>query len=217
MMRRRRTARQARWKWVTGRTAPVASAINSQTGMALITPRAQRVIDLLDLGHGERYVDIGCGTAAYAHLLAVKAGREEPPCCLDLVPGPNVDAVAWPEHLPLADRSVDVLTSLYYLRRFDDDVAHGFGGELARVLAPGGRALVLEVAPVENAWLERLHRKVLSPGCGEVDLRGWGRMAALFTECGFDAIDLVNVGPFLLPPIPRIGVLLRRAPEPAEA
>ena len=44
-----------------------------------------------------------------------------------------------------------------------------------------------------------------------VDLRGWGRLAALFTEVGFDAIDLVNVGPFLLPPIPRVGVLLRRA------
>jgi hypothetical protein len=43
-------------------------------------------------------------------------------------------------------------------------------------------------------------------------LRGWGRLAALFTECGFDAIDLVNAGPFILPPIPRVGVLLRRAP-----
>jgi hypothetical protein len=35
----------------------------------------------------------------------------------------------------------------------------------------------------------------------------------MFTECGFDAIDLVNVGPFLLPPISRVGVLLRRAPD----
>jgi hypothetical protein len=45
-----------------------------------------------------------------------------------------------------------------------------------------------------------------------VDLRGWGRLAALYTEAGFDAIDLVNLGPFLVPPIPRVGVLLRKAP-----
>ena len=119
--------------------------------------------------------------------------------------------MAWPEHLPLADASVDVVTCLYFMRRLDDDVAHGFGGELARILAPGGRALVLEIAPVKSQLLDRWHRKLVAGGCAEVDLRGWGRLAALFTECGFDAIDLVNMGPFLLPPVPRVGVLLRRA------
>ena len=179
--------------------------------MALITPRAARIVELLELAQGKRYVDIGCGTSAYAHLLARRAGLEGPPLTLDLAPGPGpVDALAWPESLPLADGSVDCLTSLYFIRRFDDDVVHGFGGELARVLAPGGAALVLEVAPVKSDRLDRLHRQLLAPGCVEVDLRGWGRLAALFTECGFDAIDLVNVGPFLVPPIPRVGVLLRR-------
>jgi SAM-dependent methyltransferase len=181
--------------------------------MAAITPRADRIVSLLELAPGKRYVDIGCGTAALAHLLARRAGLNEPPVCLDITaegPGP-VDAIGWPEHLPLADESVDALTTLYFMHRFDDDVVHGFGGELARVLAPGGGALVLDVAPVKNARLDALHRKLLAPGCAEVDLRGWGRLAALFTECGFDAIDLVNIGPFLVPPIPRAGVLLRRA------
>ena len=178
--------------------------------MAIITPRPERIIDLLELGPGKRYVDIGCGTAAYADLLAQRAGMNEQPIAFDIAPAPGIDAVAWPEHLPLADESVDCLTSLYFIRRFDDDVVHNFGGEVARVLAPGGAALILEVAPVRNERLERLHRKLISPGCNEVDLRGWGRLAALFTECGFDAIDLVNVGPFVFPPIPRVGVLLRR-------
>jgi SAM-dependent methyltransferase len=213
MMRRRRTARRERWEWVTGPTAPLARAINSQAGMAAITPRVERIISLLELRPGKRYLDIGCGTAAFAHLLARRAKLVEPPVCLDLVaePGP-VDIVGWPERLPLADESWDAITCLYFLRRFDDDVAHAFGGELARILAPGGHALVLEVAPVENAWLNNLHTRLLSGGCGQTDLRGWGRLAALFTECGFDAIDLVNVGPFLFPPIPRVGVLLRMAP-----
>jgi hypothetical protein len=70
----------------------------------------------------------------------------------------------------------------------------------------------MEVAPVVSDGLNRLHTRLLGAGCAEVDLRGWGRLAALFTECGFGAIDLVNVGPFFFPPIPRVGVLLRQFP-----
>jgi ubiquinone/menaquinone biosynthesis C-methylase UbiE len=212
VIRRRRTIRQKRANWVFGRTAPLARAINSQTAMAAITPRVQRIISLLELGPGKRYLDIGCGTAAFAHLIAARAGMDEPPVTMDLVPGPGpVELVASPEHLPFADASFDCITSLYYIRRFDDDAVHAFGNELLRILAPGGSALIVEVAPVRSGLLNRLHRKLLSAGCAEVDLRGWGRLAALFTEVGFDAIDLVNVGPFLFPPIPRVGILLRRA------
>lgn len=212
MMRRRRTAIQVRRDWAHRLPARLLA---SQPAAALITPRAARLIDLLELGPGRRYVDIGAGTAAYAHLLAARAGLEEPPLCLDLAapPGP-VDAIAWPENLPLRDQSVDALSCFYFMHRFDDDVVHGLAGELSRVLAPGGSALMVDVAPVESSLLNRLHRRLISPGCPEVDLRGWGRLAALFSECGFDAIDLVNTGPFLLPPVPRVGVLLRRAPTP---
>ncbi len=213
MIRRRRTARLAREKWYSGRSAYLARAINSQAGMSAITPRVDRIIDLVGLAPGKRYLDIGCGTAAFADLIAARAGLEEPPLTLDItaVPG-RIDAVAWPEQLPLADASFDAITSLYFLRRFDDDVVRAFGMELGRVLAPGGSALVMEVAPVRNGALNRLHTKLLSAGCGQVDLRGWGRLVALFSEAGFDALDLVNVGPFLVPPIPRVGVLLRRRP-----
>ena len=214
-MRRRRETRQARERWVFGATAPVARMVASQVAMALITPRVARIIDLIDLKPGKRYADIGCGTAAFAHLIAARAGCDEPPVTLDLAAGPGpVDAVVLPEHLPLRDDSVDALTCLYYIRRFDDDAVHALGSEIQRVLAPGGAALVMEVAPVKSQLLERFHRWLLRPGCRDVDLRGWGRLAALFTEVGFDAIDLVNVGPFLVPPVPRVGVLLRRADAP---
>jgi len=210
-MRRRRAAITAREAWIAGPSAYAARLLNSQAGMALATPRAQRVIDLLELRPGRRYLDIGCGTAAYAHLLAQRAGLEEPPVTLDIASGPGpVDIIGWPERLPFRDESFDCISTLYFLRRFDDDVCRAFASEIGRILAPGGRALVLEVAPVRSAWLNRLHARLLSFGCAEVDLRGWGRLAALFTEAGFDAIDLVNAGPFIAPPIPRVGVLLRR-------
>lgn len=211
-MRRLRAVREQRWRWVFGRTGWFARAINSQTGMAAVTPRVQRIISLLELTHGKRYLDIGCGTSAFAHLVAARAGMEEPPVTMDLVPGPGpAELLGAPEHLPFTDESFDCITSLYYIRRFDDDAVHAFGNELRRILAPGGSILVLEVAPVKFGLLNRLHRKLLSFGCTEVDLRGWGRLAALFTEVGFDGIDLVNVGPFLFPPVPRVGILLRRS------
>ena len=208
-MRRRRSAIATRRAWAkTG----WAAIVESQSVLALKTPRVGRVIDLLELGPGKRYLDIGAGTAPYAHLVARRAGLREPPYCLDITAtrGP-VDAIVWPEQLPLRDASFDAVTCFSFVSRFDDDVVHGFAEEISRILAPGGAALMLEIAPVKSERLNALHRRLLSPGRAEVDLRGWGRLAALFTECGFDAIDLVNLGPFLLPPIPRVGVLLRRA------
>ncbi len=213
-MRRRRAARQAREGWVFGKTGPVARAINSQAAMAAITPRVARVISLLELAPGRRYLDVGCGTAAYAHMVGERAGLVEPPVTVDLAAGPGpVDLLGWPEKLPFRDDSFDAISSFYFLRRFDDDVTHAFAEEIARVLAPGGSALVMDLAPVKSERLNRLHSRLVAPGCAQVDLRGWGRLAALFTEVGFDAIDLVNVGPFVFPPVPRVAVLLRLAPR----
>lgn len=216
MIRRRKTVRRQRERWLSGPLRPLARALDSQTAMAAALPRIDRAIDILELGPGRRYLDIGCGTGKFAHLLAARAALHEPPLCMDITPiVPPVDVVAWPEKLPFADASFDVITSFYLMRRFDDDVTHAFAEEISRVLAPGGAALMVEFAPVRNALLDRLHRRLVSGGVPEVDLRGWGRMAALLTECGFDAIDLVNLGPYALPPIPRVAVLMRHAPDGA--
>lgn len=216
-MRRRRAAISARERWTTGKSSYLARALNSQSLMALATPRVQRIIDLLDLCPGRRYLDIGCGTGAFADLIASKAGLEEPPVTMDIIgePGP-VDVTGWPEKLPFRDASFDCITSFYFVRRFEDDVCRAFAEEVSRVLAPGGSALILDFAPVRSGFLNRLHTRLTGFGCAEVDLRGWGRLAALYTEVGFDAIDLVNIGPFIAPPIPRVGVLVRKAEAPAE-
>ena len=137
-MRRRRAAREARERWVFGPTAPLARALNSQAAMAAITPRVPRVISLLELAPGRRYLDIGCGTAAYAHLVAARAGLDEPPVTVDLVAGPGpVELLGWPEKLPFRDDSFDAISSFYFLHRFDDDVTHAFAQEVCRAAARG--------------------------------------------------------------------------------
>tara|TARA_B100001123_G_scaffold400969_1_gene487244 strand:+ start:3676 stop:4194 length:519 start_codon:yes stop_codon:yes gene_type:complete len=172
------------------------------------------MIDLLGLDVAHSYLDVGFGGAAFAELLAARAGSAFRPVVMDVsVAGDPVDLVAWPEKLPFRDGSFDAITVLHVLRALDDDAVHGFAEELSRVLAPGGACLLVEFAPVRWGFLNNLHRRAVSGGCAEVDLRGWGRLAALLTECGFDAINLVELGPFALPPIPRVCVLVRRNPR----
>jgi SAM-dependent methyltransferase len=63
----------------------------------------------------------------------------------DLAPGPLVDRTMDVERLPYADGALDLVLCSLVLEHVDDDV--GAARELARVLAPGGLALVQ--VPVE--------------------------------------------------------------------
>ena len=214
-MRRRRSARQARERWALGPTRWLAGLTDSQTAWAARYPRIDRIIDLLELGPGKRYLDIGCGTGGFADMLATRAGMDDFPVCAGLAPEPGTGLIAWPEQLPFADNAFDCVTSFHFLRRFDDDVYRAFAEELSRVLAPGGVAILADYAPVGGEWLNRLHRGLLRFDTAAPDLRGWGRISLLLTHCGFGAVNLVTLGPGILPPIPRVAIVLRHVPEPA--
>ncbi len=213
MIRRRREAINARERWLRGSRAALARALESSAARAALFPRADRMIDLLRLDRARTYLDVSPGGGAFAELLAARAGSAARPVALDLSASAGaVDVVGWPERLPFRDASFDAITALHAIRAFDDDAVHGLAEELSRVLAPGGAGLLVEFAPVRQGLLNDFHRRVVSGGCAQVDLRGWGRLAALLTECGFDAINLVELGPYALPPIPRVSVLVRRRP-----
>ncbi len=213
MIRRRREAISARERWLAGPQAALAHALDSPAARAALFPRADRMIELLQLDTARSYLDVGLGGGAFAELLAARAGSPARPVALDVSAADgSAGVIAWPERLPFRDASFDAITVLHVLRALDDDAVHGLAEELSRVLAPGGAGLLVEFAPVRWGPLNDLHRRLVSGGCAQVDLRGWGRLAALLTECGFDAIDLVELGPFALPPIPRVSVLVRRRP-----
>ena len=206
MIRRRREAiRARRHRLARGRGLP-ARLLDSQAARTALFPRPDRITELLALDRAERWLDVSFGGGAFADLLAARAGAN-PPVRLDAAAGG--DLIAWPERLPFRDAAFDAVTALHVLRALDDDAVRALALETARVLAPGGAALLVEFAPVRWPPLEALHRLLLG---APADLRGWGRLAALLTECGFDAIDLVELGPHALPPIPRVSVLARKRP-----
>ena len=204
MIRRRREAIRARRQRAHGWPARL---LDSQAARAALFPRPDRITELLALDRAARWLDVSFGGGAFAMLLAARAGRHAPPVRLDAAAGG--DLVAWPERLPFRDAAFDAVTALHVLRALDDDAVRALAQETARVLAPGGAALLVEFAPVRWPPLDALHRRLLG---APADLRGWGRLAALLTECGFDAIDLVELGPHALPPIPRVSVLARKRP-----
>ena len=106
-------------------------------------------------------LDIGCGTAAYARLLSTRANAS-PPVTVDLSGKSLPNMIAWPEKLPFTADSFDCVTALHFVRRFEDDVVEAFASELARILAPGGAALVVEFGPVKSRKLNLLHKHLLS-------------------------------------------------------
>src|SRR6266702_1414730 len=85
------------------------------------TPFARALLEVADLGHGERVLDVACGTGVVTRLAAEHVGSEGAVAGLDLNPGMIAVArtavpdpsIAWyegnAESIPLPDGSFDAL------------------------------------------------------------------------------------------------------------
>ncbi|HEX9994825.1 MAG TPA: ubiquinone/menaquinone biosynthesis methyltransferase, partial [Acidimicrobiales bacterium] len=120
----------------------------------------RRAVRALGLAAGSRVVDLACGTGDLCRVLAAAGHR---PVGVDLSWGmlaagrtdaPLVQADAL--RLPLPDGSVDGATCGFALRNFV--ALPPFLAELARVVRPGGRIALLEVAEPELRLLRAGHR-----------------------------------------------------------
>jgi ubiquinone/menaquinone biosynthesis C-methylase UbiE len=117
-------------------------------------PWAADLIELADLRHGERVLDVACGTGVVARLAAQHVGTTGEVTGLDLnagmllvarsLPVPPGAPVAWVEGsalaMPLADASFDVVLCQQGFQFFSDPRA-GLQ-EMKRVLVSGGRVLL---------------------------------------------------------------------------
>ena len=132
----------------------------------------REALERAGLGPGDRVVDVGCGTGVLAQKAMDLVGPEGRVLGVDPSPGMLAEAVqrgvpvvvGRGEALPLADGSADFLSMGYALRHVSD-LMRTFT-EYRRVLRPGGRLLLLEIAPPRSRagyWLLKLYLKYLVP------------------------------------------------------
>jgi hypothetical protein len=170
----------------------------------LQAPAPARLIDLLELTASSRLLHLGPGGEFGRWLVQAVDGRR----CVTAFPGTAVhpDVVAWPGALPFPEASFSAVFAPDFIRRLNDDELYALLAEARRVVVAGGPILLLDYAPVRSKALERSHGLLVGG-----DRRGWERLALMVSEMpGFAEAELVDAGPCLYPPIPRVAVRLRK-------
>jgi demethylmenaquinone methyltransferase/2-methoxy-6-polyprenyl-1,4-benzoquinol methylase len=125
----------------------------------------RRAVALAGLGPGERALDVGAGTGDLAMALSA-AGPSGRVVGLDLAvkmlarararaKSPIGLVAGSAERLPFPDGVFSCVTAAFAVRNFAD-LARGLS-EMRRVLRPGGRAVVLELALPPNGAVKALH------------------------------------------------------------
>jgi demethylmenaquinone methyltransferase/2-methoxy-6-polyprenyl-1,4-benzoquinol methylase len=141
--------------------APRYDLVNRLMTFGLDTGWRRRTIDLLGLGGPSQIVDVGCGTGDFTRAL-VRSGHRVVGIDLSIGmlrqadPGGAPLVLADAAMLPFADRTMDAAVSGFALRNFSELVAVIV--EIARVVRPGGRIALLEVAQPERRLLKLGHQ-----------------------------------------------------------
>lgn len=161
------------------RIAGVYDVMNSVMTAGMHHRWRERAADLAGVGSGDRVLDVATGTGDLAIALKRRAGRAGEVVGSDFsermldrarVKAPEVrfepgDALA----LPYADASFDAATVGFGARNFTD-LPQGLR-EMARVVRPGGRVVVLEITTPERpplAWFFRLWFDLAVPALGRM-------------------------------------------------
>jgi ubiquinone/menaquinone biosynthesis C-methylase UbiE len=155
----------------------------------------QRTANLAQIQPGEAVLDVGCGTGALAMEASKRVGATGHVCGID--PGPKQIArartkakraslpidfqVGVIEHLAFPDQAFDVVLSTLVMHHLPDDLKRLGLAEMARVLKPGGRLVIVDFkrAEAESRQPARL-------GAGSLGLQD---LPALLQEAGFEHLE----------------------------
>ncbi len=155
----------------------------------------QRTADLAQLQPGEAVLDVGCGTGALAMVACKRVGTTGRVCGID--PGPRQIARARSKaeraHLPInfqvgvierlafPDQSFDVVLSTLMMHHLPDDLKRQGLAEMARVLKPGGRLVIVDFKRAAEQ-----QGRPAQLGAGELGLQD---LPALMKEAGFSQME----------------------------
>ncbi|HEY6286795.1 MAG TPA: methyltransferase domain-containing protein [Ktedonobacteraceae bacterium] len=130
-------------------------------------------LDLAQLQAGESVLDVGCGTGALTGLARQRVGESGMVYAIDAVPQMITVArrkaarrnlaidfqVGLIEQLAFPDDSFDVVLSSLMMHHLPEELKRQGLAEIARVLKPGGRLLILDFQPRQTrgtqSWIKR--------------------------------------------------------------
>ena len=184
-------------------------------------PAAEDLLAAAKLRPGERVLDAACGTGIVARAAARAVGPTGAVAGLDINPGmlatarrhtPSAHSIEWyeasVESMPLPDGNYDVVLcqmGLQFVRNKQAAL-----GEMRRVLASGGRALVAVPGPTPDLFaimIEALARRIGPEAAAFASmvfsLHDAEELRLMFGEAGFRNVDVRSATVWLDVPAPQ--------------
>lgn len=155
----------------------------------------RRTLELAGLRRGEAVLDVGCGTGTLALLAQQRVGATGRVAGIDPAPRQIARAHAKAarrhapldlqigviEQLPFSDQSFDVVLSTLMMHHLPDDLKRRGLAEVARVLRPGGRVVIVDFKSAAGHG-----GRAARMGAGTLDAQD---QPALLAEAGFAQIE----------------------------
>jgi len=197
----------------------------------------QTTADLAQLRPGESVLDVGCGTGTLAMIVKQRVGAAGYICGID----PSSGMIARARHkaahrrlsidfrlgvierIPFPDQSFDVVLSTFMMHQLPDDLKRDGLAEIARVLKPGGRLLVVDTKrPEEHNDLHSPSADTVARGHTEhaVHTGAWNSgvqdQPALMREVGYSQIESGDLET-RASGLPEVGYVIGRIERPRSA